>query len=87
MKINVGFPLDYGFRFADCKSDKQEGILSFSAEKIRRIGSKVCMEIRDGVLLSVEYIEDYNETTSFDEYEKRAKDYACSVIEEIKKAQ
>ncbi|PIJ48380.1 MULTISPECIES: hypothetical protein [unclassified Erwinia] len=87
MKFKVGLPSDFGFRYVNSVPGIGAETSIFMGEKIHQIGSNVDIEVRDGVFIRIEYIEDYDDNTSFSKYEKRASDYAYSIIDELKKAQ
>lgn len=87
MKISVGLPVDCGFRFTGSTLNKDAVESILCSGRIRQIGSNVDIEVREGVFIRMDYVEDYNDKSSFYEYRQRAEMYAQSLIDDLRKAQ
>ncbi|MCW7764318.1 hypothetical protein [Photorhabdus luminescens] len=80
MKIEVGFPLYKTFRFDTVTGEKNP----FLAERIHQIGSDIVVRLNNEVNITLNYIEDYDENSTFAEYESRARRYTEKMIRDLK---
>lgn len=83
MEITVGFPEDKWFRFQPDEQEENCVLAKLNAKKIKQIGSQVSVSLKDGVCLSIPYVEDYDENSTFISYQSRAESYAKWIMEKL----
>ncbi|EAW3939452.1 hypothetical protein FEV32_03380 [Salmonella enterica subsp. enterica] len=86
MKVLVRFPEYSGLRFGGSNTSEKNS-LPTEFYSVTQIGSIVEISVDENTSMSLNYVEDYDENSTFIAYEQRAKAWAISVIESLKKAQ
>ncbi|UAN48060.1 hypothetical protein KGP17_11285 [Serratia sp. JSRIV001] len=83
MEFNVNFPQAKGLRFSDVAHENGSAIRKLSAKAVSQIGGDIYALVEGKVILTINYVEDYDESSTFAEYEQRAIAHSKKIIKQL----